>query len=112
MGKYDYAVLRSLHGGQRTMLRTASYKRATSYYAKHPKAFGIQRYVRGTYTTAGLLQPHHPSKISFRGKQYSQVYVGPHTRKFAKSVVREFRKKGMPSQAKKYKRGWYIYARR
>jgi len=107
--KYTYEVLAKSHGGQRVMLKTSSYKKAERYYIQHPRAFGIQRNVHGV--TAGMIQPRVRNKIKFRGKTYTRAYVGPHQKKSAKKMVKGFRKKGMPAQTRKFKRGWFVFVK-
>jgi len=114
---YIYGVQRQVKGGTHTMLQTSDYKKAVAFYHKHPRAYGIQRYVRekdgSRGWTAGLLQPRIPSKIKYRGKQYSRCYVGPHQKRFAKKLAKGLRKsppiKG--AVAKKFKKGWFVFAR-
>ena len=112
MGKqYYYEVERRFKGGVSTMLKTSSYKKAATFYFAHPQAKYIQKYTKHGIT-AGRLQPRTPNKIRFRGKTYKRVYVGPHKKGFAVSVAKSFRKKGMPTQIRKTKKGWFIFSKR
>jgi len=99
------------------MLRTKDYKKAAKFYFEHPRAFGIQRYVRlkdgSRGFSAGLLQPRIPNKIRYRGKQYGRVYVGPHKKSYAEATAKSLRKSSVikGAVARKFKKGWFVFVR-
>lgn len=110
--KIVYAVEKKYHGTTKVMFHSRSYEKARDYYFKHPKAVYIQKYVGGLYgLTAGSLQPRIPNKITYRRKKYTRAYVGPHQKKFATAVVKGFRKQRIPAQARKFKKGWFVFVK-
>ncbi len=105
-----YEVHRDLKGGVRTMLRTHSMKEARAFYRKHPRAAGIQRYVRGGIT-AGFEQPGIPSKVRSGGKTYERPYLGPFSKQEAQKFARGFRKDGHRAVVRKYRHGWHLFVK-
>lgn len=101
--------MRQVKGASVAMLKTTDYRKALEKYKRSPRAFGIQRTALASGLTAGLLQPTHRHKIKVKGKTFSQVYTGFHSKKTAMALA-----KGVPSipmvVRKIGQRGYVIYA--
>lgn len=114
MGRRITYVVESKFGAiSRAMLVTTSREKAVQYYHTHKRAAFIQKHQGGRYgITCGILQPCVPKKIRFRGKSYSRAYVGPHTKRQAQALAKDFRVGPGPrlrSVAKRMKKGWFVY---
>lgn len=105
--KTKYVVVNQRHGSQHGMFSSYNYSKAQSYFMKHPRAYGIQKYRGGV--TAGLIQPSVPGKLRFKGKVYTRGYVGGHTKETANKLVRSFKKDGHSAFAKKTKHGYQVF---
>ena len=105
--KMKYVVERQVHSGTQRMFTTYEYKRALAYYNKHPRAFGIQKYL-GEFT-AGLIQPTVPNKLKIKGKVFERAYTGGHSKKNAQALVRGFGTQGNSAFIKKTKHGYQVF---
>jgi len=108
---YSYQVVRQLRSISVPMGRATTYPKAFKKYVQSPRAYGIQRLVRGSSVTAGLLQPTVPSKVKVNGSVYERGYVGHTTKQNASSLARGFRKDGHKAVIKKFKGGWHVFVK-
>ncbi len=113
MGKqpYDYEVVRQLKSATVPMGKPTTYSKAFESYMHSPQAFGIQRLVKGSSVTAGLLQPTVPHRIKVKGSTYERGYVGHHTKHTATALARGFKTQGHKAVLRKIKGGWHVFVK-
>jgi cobalamin-dependent methionine synthase I len=109
---FTYQVKRQVLGGARSMGRkTTDYHKALHKFLQSPTAYGIQKYIRGTDITAGLIQPTIPHRIKVNGDVYERGYVGHHTKQSAEALARGFRQDGHKAVTRKFKGGWQVFVK-
>lgn len=108
---YDYQVERALRGTSVGMGPRTAWRPALSRFLSSPRAFGIQRYVKGTNITAGLQQPTIPDSVTVNGKKYTRGYVGHHTKRMAQRLAKSFREEGHKAVTRKIKGGWHVFVK-